>query len=194
MKDKIIYVAQSVRNLSIHHVRTVLPYGVILLVLGGVGFLWDGNPTEMQADSREKTQTEHASSPSFTATAQQNGEDAREGTLLFGTAAARKRHPLPDLFASAMPKRAEAGTPENGKASSGDKDGNESVGKQPAVMQFPQVCGRVQNGAATVVILALGNESKACVQGEYFGGFYISYIAAFSVVLEKDGQAWEIRG
>lgn len=88
MKDKIIYVAQSVRNLSIHHVRTVLPYGVILLVLGGVGFLWDGNPTEMQADSREKTQTEHASSPSFTATAQQNGEDGREGTLLFGTAAA----------------------------------------------------------------------------------------------------------
>jgi hypothetical protein len=63
----------------------------------------------------------------------------------------------------------------------------------PAV-RLPVVSGRMDNSGATLIILSLGDTVKACAEGEYFGGFYISYISPLSVILERDGSVWEIRG
>ena len=153
------YVVQFVRKLSVHCGRKLLPYGVILAVLGGIGFFWDGGPAEEKADMREKIHADDGSSPSFSATAQHQDSKNKEGTLIFSTAAARRRNPLPEL-----------------------------------AVRLPVVSGRMDNSGATLIILSLGDTVKACAEGEYFGGFYISYISPLSVILERDGSVWEIRG
>ena len=101
------YVVQFVRNLSVHCGRKLLPYGVILAVLGGIGFFWDGGPAEEKADMREKIHADDGSSPSFSATAQHQDSKNKEGTLIFSTAAARRRKPLPELFVPPLVSAAE---------------------------------------------------------------------------------------
>ena len=75
----------------------------------------------------------------------------------------------------------------------GNADDPVSGQLSPAV-RLPVVSGRMDNSGATLIILSLGDTVKACAEGEYFGGFYISYISPLSVILERDGSVWEIRG
>lgn len=185
------YVVQFVRNLSVHCGRKLLPYGAILAVLGGIGFFWDGGPAEEKADMREKIHADDGSSPSFSATAQHQDSKNKEGTLIFSTAAARRRKPLPELFVPPPVSAAEkTSAPVTRQGNAADL-----VSGQPSpAVRLPVVSGRMDNSGATLIILSFGDTVKACAEGEYFGGFYISYISPLSVILERDGSVWEIRG
>lgn len=54
IRNKGNFLLMAIRNYSVHRVRPLLPYGAILLFLGGIWFLWDGPSEGRQETIREQ--------------------------------------------------------------------------------------------------------------------------------------------
>ena len=168
-------IMDKVRNLSIHVKNKFLPYGIILLVVGGIGIFYDDRSS---VPIKEEEKLAEASSPPLCSAPKKEEGKQTEGTLVFSTAGIARRKPLPDLFVTGTAheieqKKKPAGMTEKAK---------EELKKQPVL---PLVKGRfVNEGAYT----------RVCAVDEEFDGFRIVYISAISVILEKEGRQWRING
>ena len=176
-------IMNKVRNLSIHIKNKFLPYGIILLVVGGIGIFYDDRSA---GPIKEEKLAEAASPPLCSAPKKEAGKQT-EGTLVFSTAGTVRRKPLPDLFVTetdheSEQKKEPAGM--TGKA-------KEELKKQPVL---PLVKGRFVNEGAYLVILSSTADTRVCAIDEEFDGFRIVYISAISVILEKEGRQWRING
>ena len=69
IRNKSAACLEWIRNYTVHHTKTWLPYGAILLFLAGVWFLWDG-PTDRQETIREKEIATRSLSPAFSSSDQ----------------------------------------------------------------------------------------------------------------------------
>lgn len=65
IRNKGNFLLMAIRNYSVHRVRPLLPYGAILLFLGGIWFLWDGPSEGRQETIREQKMDTHSSAPDF---------------------------------------------------------------------------------------------------------------------------------
>ena len=163
-------IMDKVRNLSIHVKNKFLPYGIILLVVGGIGIFYDDRssvPIKEEEKLEEGKQT--------------------EGTLVFSTAGTARRKPLPDLFVTGTAHESEQKKEPAGMTGKA----KEELKKQPVL---PLVKGRFVNEGAYLVILSSTADTRVCAVDEEFDGFRIVYISAISVILEKEGRQWKING
>ena len=88
-------IMDKVRNLSIHVKNKFLPYGIILLGVGGIGIFYDDRSS---VPIKEEEKLEEASSPPLCSAPKKEEGKQTEGTLVFSTAGTARRKPLPDLF------------------------------------------------------------------------------------------------
>ena len=159
-------IMDKVRNLSIHVKNKFLPYGIILLVVGGIGIFYDDRSS---VPVKEEEKLAEASSPPLCSAPKKEEGKQTEGTLVFSTAGIARRKPL-------------VGMTEKAK---------EELKKQPVL---PLVKGRFVNEGAYLVILSSTADTRVCAVDEEFDGFRIVYISAISVILEKEGRQWKING
>ncbi len=175
------------RNCLVHHKRTWLPYGVILLCLAGIWFCWDDYPSERQETIRETAKREDSQSPVFSALPQDTNQEAPSGDLVYGTAQTQRRRPLPDLFAGSLPKKAAVPA-----ASSGAVLPKEHAPAAAAsVVVVPSPCGIMRHGSQRLVFLRGRTQTKVCAVGDECDGFRVVYIHEQAVGLAKDGQILE---
>ena len=185
IKNRLTALLEIVWNYVVHHRKILLPYGAILLVLGGVWFLWDG-PHDSQEPIRETKKQQASSPPVFSEKTKDKGQvAARE---VYSLASVRRYRPLPDLFAGA----AKAAKPDNAaaqKQQAGNRAAAEKKAEKPAkVTQPPEVSGYIGG----LVILKNGKESRACGVGESFDGWQITTIGAGVISLVKEGRCCEL--
>ena len=121
-------IMDKVRNLSIHVKNKFLPYGIILLVVGGIGIFYDDRSS---VPIKEEEKLAEASSPPLCSAPKKEAGKQSEGTLVFSTAGIARRKPLPDLFVTGTvheseQKKTPAGMTEKAK---------EELKKQPTACQ-----------------------------------------------------------
>lgn len=156
-------IMDKVRNLSIHVKNKFLPYGIILLVVGGIGVFYDDRSS---VPIKEEEKLAEASSPPLCSAPKKEAGKQTEGTLVFSTAGIARRKPLPDLFVTGTAheseqKKTPAGMTEKAK---------EELKKQPVL---PLVKGRFVNEGAYLVILSSTADTRVCAIDEEFDGFRI---------------------
>ena len=188
IKNDISVLIGRVRNGLVHHRRTWLPYGAILLCLAGIWFCWDDRSTGQKL-IREKKNENRSSSPVFSAQHGDLQEKKEIGTLVYSTAAARQSKPLPDLFAHSLPKKtmAEAAPP---AVISPPK--TEQKGETKQAPPLPKVCGAMENGGQTLVFLQQDNKTNVYGIGDVLNGYRIVYINTHAVGLQKEDVIIEI--
>lgn len=189
IRNKCNSVAHTVRDFLVHHRNTWLPYGAILVFLTSLWFLWDGPEGQTQT-IRETKNDVRSSSPVFSAT---ETEKPSPGALVYSTASSIRTKPLPDLFAPSLPKQeaekqATPGVPIAALPPSGTQQPQRTVRE----LTWPTVRGTMQSGAHHFVILSSGTETKICGPGDSIDGFYIAYVHAWAVGLQKEGQEREL--
>lgn len=187
IKNDISVLIGRVRNGLVHHRRTWLPYGAILLCLAGIWFCWDDRSTG-QEPIREKKNESRSSSPVFSAANGDVQEKKETGTLVYSTAAARQSKPLPDLFAHSLPKKTMAETAPPA-ATQPQKAARKGETKQ---VSLPKVCGVVENGGQTLVFLQHDNKTNVYGIGDVLNGYRIVYINTRAVGLQKEDVIIEI--
>lgn len=188
IKNDISVLIGRVRNGLVHHRRTWLPYGAILLSLTGIWFCWDDRSPGQEL-IREKKNESSSSSPVFSASNDGLQEKKETGTLVYSTAAARQSKPLPDLFAHSLPKKTmvEAALPaEIQPRKTAEK------GETKKASPLPNVCGTVENGGQTWVFLQYDSKTNVYGVGDVLNGYRIVYINAHAVGLQKEDILIEI--
>lgn len=185
IKNKCISVAKTVRDFLVHHRKTWLPYGAILVFLTSLWFLWDG-PEKQTQTIRETKNEDRSSSPVFSATEKMASPS---GELVYSTASGIRMKPLPDLFARSLPKQETRPQTPPQPVTAAKPASTATV--KPHII-WPVVRGTVQSGTKGFVILSSGTETKLCGPGDYIDGFYVLALYEWAVVLSKDGQDKEI--
>lgn len=190
IKNDISVLIGRVRNSLVHHKRTWLPYGAILLCLAGIWFCWDDSSAGREI-IREKENAGRSSSPVFSASNSDASEKKESGVLVYSTASALRHKPLPDLFAHSLPKKTVA---ENTPPAAVLKDTTKKeAGLKEKEPSWPKVCGVVDNGGQKLVFLQHHTETKVYGIGDIWEGYCIVYINAHAVGLQKEGQIIEIQ-
>lgn len=185
IKSKLIAMFGQMHCFFMHYKKTILPYGVIAVVLAGIWFLWD-NPNAKQDIKPEMKQANAASPASKPAVK----TDSTSGALVQSTAQAMRYKPLPDLFASSLPKQKESGLPVNAGMSLDAKGNYQAAPEQP--VSWPVVLGTIQSRAKRLVVLQSGDITRVCAAGDTVNGFYVAYIHEEAVGLQKDMDIVEI--
>lgn len=185
IKNNFISAAGAVRNFAVHHRKTLLPYGIIFVVLAGIWVFWDEPETTTQ--TIRETKSTDSSSPVFSMPDADNTKET--GTRIQSTAGTIRHRPLPDLFAHTAAGKEEISAQRNtaaiSNAAGADKQASE-------IQRLPNVLGTMQNGTLRFVVLQSGNTTKVCAAGESIDGYYVAYIGEWAVGLQKDGQIMEI--
>lgn len=196
IKNKLVVLASRARNFLAHYKQTWLPYGAVLLLLAGVWYGWEGNPAQPQTTIRETKHSHDASSPVFSSSGTDAGKMKNGGTLVYSTAAARRKKPLDNLF-STLPKKGtepqivqsemlSEDIPKNSKQISGE------VRNQAARITEPVVCGIICADTENIVILRAGTITKTCRTGDTFAGWYVAYVNTRAVGLIGNEQIVEV--
>lgn len=189
IKNDISVLIGRVRNGLVHHRRTWLPYGAILLCLAGIWFCWDDGSTG-QTIIREKKNESRSSSPVFSAQNNDSQEQTATGTLVYGTAHARRYQPLPDLFAHHLPKKTmEEQVPSVGVLGHTMSEKKEEKRKEKPL---PKVCGIVKNGSQRLVFLQYHAETNVYGVGDVLDVYRIVYINEAAVGLQQEESIIEI--
>lgn len=189
IKNDISVLIGRVRNGLVHHRRTWLPYGAILLCLAGIWFCWDDGSAG-QTIIREKKNESRSSSPVFSAQNNDSQEQTATGTLVYGTAHARRYQPLPDLFAHHLPKKTmEEQVPSIGVPGHTTSEKKEEKKKEKPL---PKVCGIVQNGSQRLVFLQYHTETNIYGVGDVLDVYRIVYINEAAVGLQQEESIIEI--
>lgn len=185
IKNDISVLIGRVRNGLVHHRRTWLPYGAILLCLAGIWFCWDDGSAG-QTIIREKKNESRSSSPVFSAQNNDSQEQTATGTLVYGTAHARRYQPLPDLFAHHLPKK----TMEEQVPSVGVP--GHTTSEKRKEKPLPKVCGIVKNGSQRLVFLQYHTETNVYGVGDVLDVYRIVYINEAAVGLQQEESIIEI--
>lgn len=188
IKNDISVLIGRVRNGLVHHRRTWLPYGAILLSLTGIWFCWDDRSIG-QESIREKKNESRSSSPVFSAPNDDRQEKKETGTLVYSTAAVRQSKPLPDLFAHSLPKKTMA---EAVSAAVIQTQKTVQKGETKQASTLPKVCGTVENAGKTLVFLQYDNKTNVYGVGDMLSGYRILYINTRAVGLQKEDVIIEI--
>lgn len=188
IKNDISVLIGRVRNGLVHHRRTWLPYGAILLSLTGIWFCWDDRSIG-QESIREKKNESRSSSPVFSAPNDDRQEKKETGTLVYSTAAVRQSKPLPDLFAHSLPKKTMA---EAASAAVIQTQKTVQKGETKQASTLPKVCGTVENAGKTLVFLQYDNKTNVYGVGDMLSGYRILYINTRAVGLQKEDVIIEI--
>lgn len=188
IKNDISVLIGRVRNGLVHHRRTWLPYGAILLSLTGIWFCWDDRSIG-QESIREKKNESRSSSPVFSAPNDDRQEKKEIGTLVYSTAAVRQSKPLPDLFAHSLPKKTMA---EAASAAVIQTQKTVQKGETKQTSTLPKACGTVENAGQTLVFLQYDNKTNVYGVGDMLSGYRILYINTRAVGLQKEDVIIEI--
>lgn len=182
-------------NILVHHAKTWLPYGVILVCLTGIWFWWDGPASNQNVVIRETKNHQDSPSPSFLQ--KKTGPSLRNGgTCLYSLAGIRRTKPLADLFEPAAGRQT-AGTEEK-KDNELEKQNKQDkqIGKDRQTRSHPdpvpQVCGTMEETGRRLILLTNGQKSQACAVGESFGSWQIVYISPGVAGLAKEGVIHEV--
>lgn len=197
IRNKSAACLEWIRNYTVHHTKTWLPYGAILLFLAGVWFLWDG-PTDRQETIREKEIATRSLSPAFSSSDQTSSaiEKTTAGRPVYSLAGTLRRKPLGDLFSGATETGTKAAAPEQKETAPGvkqqGKDGRTDPARQAKTEPLPEVCGFIRQGSLGLVILKSSATTKACGPGDTIGGYYVTYVRYDAVGLTRQGETYEI--
>lgn len=188
MKINISILMGHVRNWLVHHKRTWLPYGAILLCLAGIWFCWDEGSSGRQEIIREKkSDVGRSSSPVFSAPNDQEQGKTKKGKLVHSTAKAVRYGPLPNLFADALPKKRV-----DERAPSAPSPKKEEEKNTVQAQTRPVLQGIMNNGGARLAFLADGKEVRVYVVGDCIGSYRIAYINEQAVGLERNEEVIEL--
>lgn len=185
----------AIRNYSVHRVRPLLPYGAILLFLGGVWVLWDGPSEGRQETIREQKMDTHSSAPVFSYEPSTKSEkvpssedDTHSHRAVYTLAAVQRHKPLGNLFAPIKGEEGENDT--SGPLSVPEKGMETGVKVNEPIQVQPKIEGFI-HGDVPIVILSDGTETKACCAGDFFAGWYVCYVNDHAVGLEQNGVVCE---
>ena len=197
IRNKGNFLLMAIRNYSVHRVRPLLPYGAILLFLGGIWFLWDGPSEGRQETIREQKMDTHFSAPDFsyspstkteTSSSSRKGDDTPKGRAVYTLTAAQRHKPLGTLFA-AVPK----GEKEEKIADKPPVPVVGTEGKERSIdpSQSVPVIQGIIDGDVPLVILGDGKKAQVCGAGDFFDGWYVCYVNVHAVGLERNGRVHE---
>ena len=192
MRNRLSAYGHFVWNILVHHAKTWLPYGVILVCLTGIWFWWDGPASKQNIVIRETKNHHDSPPPSFlqkkTGPSLKNG-----GTCRYSLTGTRRTKPLADIFEHS------AGTPAVGAEGKKEK-GPEKQEKQnrkdrqmpSQSIRVPQVCGTMEEKGRRLILLSNGQKSQACAAGDSFDSWQIVYISPGVAGLSKEGVIHEV--
>ena len=189
IKNDISVLIGRVRNGLVHHRRTWLPYGAVLLCLAGIWFCWDDGSAG-QKSIREKKNESRSSSPVFSSPNGDVQDKTEAGTLVYGTAHARRYQPLPDLFAHRLPKKTMAEQVPSVVVPVDTMQEKQEEKKKEKPL--PTACGMVENGSQRFVFLQYQEETKVYGVGDAVGEYRIVYINQAAVGLQQGDAIIEI--
>ncbi len=191
IRNKVLSALPKVRNGLVHHRKTWLPYVGILVCLGAIWLWWD-EPQGQEYMKRDAVQHTAGAHPVFSAHDEGKREHGNEN-LVYDVRPALRYQPLPDLFASSLPKKTvapEAIPPEVPPAA--PKEEKQQPEKEKKEWALPVVCGAVHEGDIHLVILKWQGQTATCAAGEWWNGWYIAYVNRQAAGLQRDGQVFEI--
>ncbi len=201
MRAEVRLLIRKIRNCSVPHARRLLPYGVILTIVSGMAFLWDGPLLEKKTVIGESEMREASPAPfSYAGTEEKRSQEKKEksdgngaaketektGKLIFTTLPSLRHRPLPDLFAAAPDPTEEAAVQTLPAAV------QEGAQKGTKASAPPVILGYMAQGARQVVLLSDGTLTAACRAGDHFGSYTVSYITDGIVGLTKGGETIEL--
>lgn len=192
IRNKVLSVLQRVRNGIVQHRKTWLPYMGIFVCLGAIWMWWDEPSQGQEYTKRDAAQHEAGSHPVFSTHDEGKREHGNEN-LVYDVRPALRYQPLPDLFASSLPKKTvapEAIPPEVPPAA--PKEEKQQPEKEKKEWALPVVCGVVHEGDIHLVILKWQGQTATCAAGEWWNGWYVAYVNRQATGLQRDGRVFEI--
>lgn len=169
--------------------RTYLPYVGIVAILISMGAGWQWRHGNTQGAVTETATTETEEKPAEGAEA---AETVRKepGTCVCSTLAAVRPQAVKDLFAPVSLPPVQENTPPTGSA-----DATEGVPTGSGrVEEFPKVCGFIQAGQQSIVLLREGDKTRACQVGDTIGPYVVVYIRGRCIGLGRDNMVKEVTG
>lgn len=195
MGNRLSAYGHLVWNILVHHAKTWLPYGVILVCLTGIWFWWDGPASKQNVVIRETKNHHDSPPPSFLQ--KKTGPSLKNvGTCRYSLAGTRRTKPLADLFEPASGTKV-AGTEEKKtnapeKQKEQGKQNRKDVKTHSRPIQVPQVCGTMEEKGRRLILLSNGQKSQACAAGDSFDSWQIVYISPGVAGLSKEGVIHEV--
>lgn len=195
MGNRLSAYGHLVWNILVHHAKTWLPYGVILVCLTGIWFWWDGPASKQNVVIRETKNHHDSPPPSFlqkkTGPSSKNG-----GTCRYSLAGTRRTKPLADLFEPAsgttVAGTEEKKTNEPEKQKEQGEPNRKDMKTHSRPIQVPQVCGTMEEKGRRLILLSNGQKSQACAAGDSFDSWQIVYISPGVAGLAKEGVIHEV--
>ena len=155
---------------------------------------WDEPSQGQEYTKRDAAQHEAGSHPVFSTHDEGKREHGNEN-LVYDVRPALRYQPLPDLFASSLPKKTvapEAIPPEVPPAAAIKKKANNHEKEKERMGACPVVCGAVHEGDIHLVILKWQGQTATCAAGEWWNGWYVAYVNRQATGLQRDGRVFEI--